>query len=1013
MSEIALRVKLFGRFEIWLGDVTIPPQAWPQRKTQLLVKLLLSERGRFFTQDQLIESLFSDHELEKAARSLHRRVSELRHVLEPHLQRGADSRFILHTGVKGYCFSADAPCQTDTEEFQKQSEAAQEAERAGRWAQALQGYEQAIALYRSDFLEEDLYEEWTIVLRERWRASYLHALARLAECYARLRQFGRAIECCERVLEKEPWHEGIYRQKMLYHYHAGEYSQALQTYQACTEVLKTHLEVGPTPQTQELYEQMLRHDVPTLPQVFPNNLPRPLSSFIGREQEIVEIKTLLAGVGAQHAAPLRLVTLTGIGGCGKTRLALRVASELLKEFPDGVWWVELAALANSVLVPQAVASAVGVREQPNRPLTELLADAFRLKKSLLVLDNCEHLIGACAELAEMLLHACPDLRILATSREALSLTGETVWTVPPLSIPTPALLSQETTNVVAQLKQYEAIDLFQERARSSQSGFALTQENAFAVAQICQRLDGLPLAIELAATRTKVLSVEQIARRLDDRFQLLTGGSRTALPHHQTLQATMDWSFQLLSEPERILLRHLSVFVGGFTLEAVEDVCADDGPARGDSRTAPTEILDLLTHLVDKSLVVVQPGVRARYRLLEIVRQFGREKLLESGEEPAVRQRHLGFFLQLAERAEPELKGANQTIWLELLAVEHDNLRAALSRSLECNEEEMGLSLAVALERFWYVRGYWSEGRQWLEKLLSLGSDASPPLRARALHATGILAWEQGHYKQANGLHEKALALRRELGDKGGVAISLNSLGLVAWNQGDHATARSYYEESLTIARNLGHKRICANVLNNLGIIANEQRDYVKARSLGGEALALWRELGDKPAIAMVLHNLGLTAQSQGDYAAARALYEEGLAIWKELGDKSTAYSLLGLGQVACRQGDYVRAWSLMKESLSIRREIGDKRGIARCLEDIADLAAAKGELERAARLLGAAEALRHAIGASLSPSSRADYDRIVTAVRAGLGEEAFAAARAHGRAMTLEQVIAFAQKYA
>jgi predicted ATPase len=391
----------------------------------------------------------------------------------------------------------------------------------------------------------------------------------------------------------------------------------------------------------------------------PHNLPSELSSFVGREKELSEVKRLLADT--------RLLTLTGSGGCGKTRLALAAATDLLEEFEEGVWMVELAPLADPALVPQAVASTLGVREQPGRSPTETLSDYLSSKQVLLVLDNCEHLIEACAVLAEALLHSCPELRILATSREALGITGEVAWLVPSLSLPDLRHLPE-----IESLPRYESARLFVERTTAVKPTFALTERNATAVAQVCYRLDGIPLAIELAAARAKVLSVEQISERLDDCFRLLAAGSRTAMPRHRTLHATMDWSHDLLPDEEQTLFRRLSVFAGGFTLEAAESVCAGKDLQRD-------EVLELLSHLVDKSLVAVwEKDGETRYRLLETVRQYGREKLSESGEEGHLWERHAGYYLALAAKAEPELKGAGQVEWLQRFEWEHDNLRAAI-----------------------------------------------------------------------------------------------------------------------------------------------------------------------------------------------------------------------------------------------------------------------------------------------------------------------------------------------
>jgi predicted ATPase len=656
---------------------------------------------------------------------------------------------------------------------------------------------------------------------------------------------------------------------------------------------------------------------PEQPPPIPHNLPAALSRFIGRRQEIPEVKRQLATT--------RLLTLTGAGGCGKTRLALQVADDLLWEYPEGVWLVELGALTEGGLVTQEVAQAVGVKEEPGRKLEETLAEALRSRRLLLVLDNCEHLVGACAALAQQLLGACPGVQILATSREALGIAGETLFRVPSLAYPDAQRLPAADAQRVGMLAEYEAVELFVDRARLGQSGFTLTAANGVSVASVCQRLDGIPLAIELAAARVRVLSVEQIVSRLDDRFRLLTGGSRTTLPRQQTLRATLDWSYDLLSEPERVLLRRLAVFAGGFTLGAAEGVCAGE-------EIEEEEVLDLLGQLADKSLVLAEEQAgESRYRLLETIQRYGAEKLAASGEEAALRGRHRDRYLSLAEQAEPDLRGPRQGKWLTRLEAEHENLRAALLWTSERGEGEAGLRLGAALWWFWYVRGYLTEGRERLATVLAVaGSEAARATRARALNGAGVLAYGQGECEAARALHEESLAIKREIGDQRGIASSLNNLGSVAFNQGEYEAARALHEESLAIER----------------------------------------EIGDQQGIALSLNNLGLMAKEQGDYAAARALYEESLAIF---------------------------------------REIGDQQGVAYNLEGLAAVVAALGQPGRAARLFGAAEALRAAIGAPLAPNEQAEYDRDVAVARAALDEAAFAAAWAQGRALSLEQAITLA----
>ena len=686
-----------------------------------------------------------------------------------------------------------------------------------------------------------------------------------------------------------------------------------------------------------------------------HNLPLQLSSFVGREKELVEVRRLLEDT--------RLLTLTGPGGCGKTRLAVVAAGELVEEFEDGVWMVELATLSDPHLVPQAVTSVLGAREQPGRSLTETLSAHLRTRKLLLVLDNCEHLIEACAELAETLLRSCPELRVLATSREALGIVGEVAWPVPSLSLPDLRRLPEAES-----LPQYESARLFVERATAVNPSFALTEQNATAVAQVCYRLDGVPLALELAAARAKVLPVEQIAERLDDCFGLLSAGGRTAMPRHRTLHATMDWSHELLSEDERVLFRRLSVFAGGFSLRAAESVCAGEDLER-------EEVLELLSHLVDKSLVVArEEGGEARYRLLETVRQYGREKLDESGEEAEVGRRHAGFFVGFAEEAERELRGPDQARWLTRVETEHDNIRAALSWSLgERGDADSGVRLAAALWAFWSTRGYLSEGRRRLESAISRSGPAASLARAKALNGAGWLAAYQDEYGAAKALIEESLVLNRELEDKEGIAASLANL---------------------------------------CGVAMLGQRDDIPMAALLEEAIPLRPELEDRRTVGNLFLLEGKVEFARGDLERAVALSEEGLAQYREAGDaRGIARCLIEIGFVTLTQGDYERATTLLQECLCLARELDHKLYIQYCLTMLGGVAASQGRPVLAARLWGIAEVMSETYDTRFTRVSHAliDYEDRLAAARSQLDEAAWEAAWAEGRAMTLEQAVEYA----
>ncbi|MGH2452822.1 MAG: ATP-binding protein [bacterium] len=740
-----------------------------------------------------------------------------------------------------------------------------------------------------------------------------------------------------------------------------------------------------------------------------HNLPVQLTSFVGREHEREEVKRLLSTT--------RLLTLTGSGGAGKTRLALQLAAEELEAFADGVWLVELASLSDPLLVPHAVASALGVREQAERPIMASLTEHLQFKRVLLLLDNCEHMIQACADLTDVLLRACPHLRILASSREALGIGGELAYRVPSLGVPDLRHLPPWD-----RLLDHEAIRLFVERAVFALPTFSLTDQNGPAIAQVCSRLDGMPLAIELAAARVKALPVERIAARLDDRFQLLTGGSRAALPRHQTLRGTMDWSYDLLSEQERMLFRRLSVFAGGWSLEAAEAVCSGDGLDRH-------EMLDLLSHLVDKSLIAAEgQNGDVRYRLLETIRQYARVLLTEANETSHVQRRHRDFFLALASDAEPELMGAAQAVWLNRLEREHDNLRAALEASRDDRDfPEATFRLTGALWWFWFVRGYWNEARRWLDWLEAALIDelpASPAARGKAAYGAGLIAHRFGEFERAEAFSQASLALSREIGDKRGVAFSLFVLGTIAVDflafrmtasertMRESARAADLLEESQALFRELNHTWGLARALNSLGVVAQKQGDDERAARSFEESMALSRGLHDRWGVAKSLNRLGELARARQDHPQARAYYDEALALCRELGDKAGAGTVLSnLGYVELHEGNLPRAAELFRESLQIFRELGFRRIMGLGLVGLAGLARARGLPVDAAKILAAANAVleKEPHLDTTEALEEAYYHHAVAAVRADLEGSAFSSAWAEGRAMSLEEAVEFA----
>jgi non-specific serine/threonine protein kinase len=719
-----------------------------------------------------------------------------------------------------------------------------------------------------------------------------------------------------------------------------------------------------------------------------NTLPLQLNRFIGRERELTAVKELLMTT--------RLLTLTGAGGSGKTRLALQVATDLREEFAHGVWWVELAALTDPLLVPQAVASVAGIPERAGPTVTEAISEALRPKHVLLVLDNCEHLLAASVQLIETLLHACAQVRVLVTSREALAITGETTWPVLPLRVP-----DTYPQPPIEGLLTYEAVQLFVERARSALPSFALTPEHAWAVVQVCRRLDGMPLAIELAAARIRALSVDQIVARLDDAYRLLTGGSRSALPRQQTLRAAMDWSYDLLSAQERAVFRRLSVFAGSFSLEAAESICSGES-------VAAYGVLDILSSLIDKSLVLVEERRgEARYRLLATIRQYGQDKLHECAEAGTVRRHHRDWYARLAERVESETLEAEQRSVFDRLEAEHENLRAALRWSLEQQEAETAAQIGAAIVRFWLLRGYISEGRRWLEQALSAFS-AKNAVRAKALNVAAILASLQDDHKTARTLVEQSLGLSRELADKQQTGYALYTLGRLARIEGNYARAATLFEESLSLFRELGQKHDIALVLSGLGLTVLYLGDYERATALCEESLALSRELGDHRGIASWLANLATVTLARGDATRASELCVESLAIRRALGYKGgCAHTLAIMGRIALGQGASERASICYSESLTLRQETGEREGIAATLEGLAAVAGMQGQPVSAARLCGSAESLRTLLSAPLTPIDRTYYLQTLDAVRAQLDEPTFVKAWTEGQGLTLEEAIA------
>ena len=969
-----LRITLFGPFAVQVDGHPLPRLR--SQKEQWLLALLTLRANRPVERDWLAGTLWSESTESQAAYNLRRSLSNLRQAL------GTQAARLLSPSVHTLQFDL-SEASVDVLNF---DQAIAQGEPSS--------LENAVSLYGGALLE-GCTEGWAVAERRTREQAYLNALETLAAHAMAHREPAAAVDLLRRVVSVEPLRESAQRALMAALSASGDQAAAILVYRDLRLLLRRELNAEPDPETSALFARIRTtarsqaQPVASAPNVLVTPpsaafrpLPSPLTSLVGREHEITEISACL------HSA--RLVMLTGSGGVGKTRLAIEVARQMAEDYVDGVGFVELASLSEQGLVAQTVAAVLDVREETDRSLFEVLIDYLHSKQMLLILDNCEHLLKACAEVTEMLLRGCPRLHILATSRQALGLIGEISFRVPSLSLPPNAdrmrAQASSETDRLSLLLEYEAPRLFWERARQSLPGFRLTQDNVDAVMDICRQLDGIPLALELAAARVKVIPIEQIAARLQNRFHLLTGGSRTALPRQQTLEALIDWSYELLSEPEQRLLRRLSVCMGGWTLETAEQIGAD-------KEIAAWQVLDLLIDLVEKSLVTYTPETE-RYSLLETVRAYARKRLQEQGEEAFVRKRHADHFLILAEAAEEQLLGPEQAFRLEQLEAEHENLRAALTWSLDdAQGAKVGLRFVGALWRFWDIRGHLSEGRALSTHVLSRSQAQNRTgERAQALNGAAALAESQGDYETSRRLHEESLAIRRELGDRQGVAASLNNMGNVAFGQGDYETARALFEESLNIDRERGSKEGLPAPLNNLGLVAYYQGDYAAAYTLFEEALTITRELGNRTGEAINLDNLGSVLKAQGDYAAARKLHERSLLLKQELGDKlGIAESLEAFAALAMPQG----TTRTPEQTTANDPSAPTQDSLSSLLWSV--------------RLLGAAEALREKIGTPMSPGEREGHHRDTAIVREALGEAAFKAAWAEGQSLSVEQAVAHA----
>jgi predicted ATPase/DNA-binding SARP family transcriptional activator len=980
-----LEIRLLGPFDARLGSQPLPRAR--TRKGQHLLALLALRSPREVQREWLAANLWPDSYLENGYYNLRRELSSLRAAL------GGARDLITAPSPHSLRLEMGTSILVDAHRFDLLVQQGDPA-----------SLQEAVDLYRGPLLE-GWTEEWIEADREARHQTCLRALDSLAAGAVGRQEWPEAVRWLKRLTALEPLQDDLQRRLIEALARKGDAAAAVMAYREYRERLHREMNATPSPETTTLFREVQAEAgrsvsarrpsaVRKEPEALNGYLPPLLTSFVGRRQELEEIGTLLKS--------FRMVTIVGAGGIGKTRLAIRAAERSAREFPDGVWFVDLAPVVEESRIVPALARVLGVGEEAGTPLLETVLGFLAEKRLLLVLDNCEHLCARSGEIAGSLLEACPGIRLLATSRQPLETAGERVWAAPPMSLPEVRHLPKAGEGLAFVLPQFEAVRLFVERAAESMAAFALTEENAPAALRIVRRLDGLPLAIELAAARVRALSVEQVAARLDNRFRLLTRGNAPAPRRHQTLGAAIDWSYDLLTEAERTVFLRLAVFAAGWTLDAAEAVCADEAPSS--TGIHAVQILDLLTDLIEKSLVVadVEAAGDRRYRMLESIREYALSRLAEYGLEGEARSRHAAYYLSVAEAGDPHKGGELSSQRLKALEADHDNFRAALQH---LSGEDL-LRIVKSLFWFWNVRGHWSEGRACLEEALA-GYSHADALRAAALNGLGILAWRQGDYGTARCALEEGIAIHRSLGERGSMGSMLGNLGLVLCDLGDYPAARACHAEALEIDRELGHQNVAAR-LCNLGLVEMYENELAAALGHFDEAIVLFRENDHQRGVATSLANRGLIALRLGDYRSAARDNMEAAAICRELSLKGIlGFALHGLGMTAFYENDYSQARAYYLESLKIRQEVADQKGITDSFNNIGDLLLRCGEPYRAAVIWGAADRLRAKIGAALSGFEKFDYDANLAECRAALGNAEFETAWAEGRVVSIERVVA------
>lgn len=909
-------------------------------KVRALLGMLLLHPNRVISADRLCDGLWSDARPQSAVNTLQGYMSQLRKALGGHT---------IQTRSPGYLLAVDGD-RIDAVRFERLLDEAQRARACGDPSRSATVLAQGLELWRGEALADFSYAEWAQAEIARLEELHLVAIEEWIDARLDLGQHNEVLGELEALVIAHPLRERLWAARMLALYRSGRQAEALRSYEDLREKLAEELGIDPSPALVALEHSVLRQEV-TLewrpPPAVLLGLPVARSTFVGRAEEVADLEKLVQESG--------LITIVGPGGIGKTRLALEVAHRASRHDTD-VRLVELAALADPSLIVHEVATSCGVREEPGRAPMESLVAFLRPRQVLVVLDNCEHLLEPAARLADILLRAAPRLSILATSRQPLRIDGERVWTAPSLPVPPTDEMSPEA------ILEFDSARLFVARASDADRRFVLTAENAAAVSQICRRLDGVPLALELAAARTAFMALPELARRLDDRFTFLTGGSRTSAIRHQTLEAAIDWGYGLLESHEQMLFCRLSVFAGTFTLAAAEAVCQGEG-------VEPETVMHALAGLVEKSFVSADTQAEVtHYRILETLRAYGAKNLTATDDASAVQSRLLQWGISLAHEAEPHLKGEGQQAWIKVIDDNVDNLRSMLTWARAGANLNGALELVVALQRFWELRSV-KEGRVWVETLLdAAGPDVPPALRMKALTVAGVLAAHEGDHLRVRSVYEDCLTVSRRFSLGEGVGKALLGLGHVAYMQGDYGAARRLCGESLELGRRLWELRTVAASLNVLGRVAHFQCRYGDAEAALQESLVVRRELGDREWIAVALGALGDLAYTKGDYGAGRAHCEESLQIAQDIGaPHQQAWALSVLSDLDLAEGNIVSAGAGLESSLQVFRELGDRSCTARTLSRLSRFEQARGDRGRSVSLLCEAMSLADANGERIS----------------------------------------------